>query len=422
MIKSVLHPLFLQYPVICTDTRDIKKNSLFFALKGTHFNGNQFAKDALNQGAAYAIIDEQEYLLDERYILVDNVLKTLQDLATYHREYLGINILALTGSNGKTTTKELINAVLQQKFKTVATKGNLNNHIGVPLTLLSMNDKTEFGIVEFGANHPKEIEFLSKIAKPDFGLITNFGKAHLEGFGNLQGVIKTKTELYDFLKENDKLVFVNANDKVQMETSKNINRIIIGENADVSVKLIAVNPFVSVAYKEQIIQSNMIGVYNFSNIAFAIGVGDYFKVSPQKIKNAIENYIPENNRSQLIKKGTNTFLLDAYNANPTSMKAALDNFLQIRVPNKYIILGDMFELGETAEQEHQMLVDYLKDASVIKIVLLGGNFYKTKLPSNKFTKYKSKKDFLENVSISALSETNFLIKGSRGMQLEKLLE
>ena len=422
MIKSVLHPLFLQYPVVCTDTRDIKKNSLFFALKGTHFNGNQFAKDALNQGAAYAIIDEQEYLLDERYILVDNVLKTLQDLATYHREYLGINILALTGSNGKTTTKELINAVLQQKFKTVATKGNLNNHIGVPLTLLSLNDKTEFGIVEFGANHPKEIEFLSKIAKPDFGLITNFGKAHLEGFGNLQGVIKTKTELYNFLKENDKLVFVNANDKVQMETSKIINRIIIGENADVSVKLIAVNPFVSVAYKEQIIQSNMIGVYNFSNIAFAIGVGDYFKVSPQKIKNAIKNYIPENNRSQLLKKGTNSFLLDAYNANPTSMKAALDNFLQLRVPNKYIILGDMFELGETAEQEHQMLVDYLKDASVIKIVLLGENFYKTKLPSNKFTKYKSKKDFLENVTISALSETNFFIKGSRGMQLEKLLE
>lgn len=422
MIKSVLHPLFLEYPNISSDTRNIKENSLFFALKGPNFNGNKFAAEALHKGAKYAIIDEQEYLVDERFILVQDVLQTLQNLAAYHREYLGVKILALTGSNGKTTTKELLQAVLSQKFNTVATKGNLNNHIGVPLTLLSMNTKTEFGVVEFGANHPKEIEFLCKIAKPDFGLITNFGKAHLEGFGSTDGVIKAKTELYDFLKQHKKLAFINANDAVQMDKSKKLKRVTIGKNADISISLNSVDPFVSVVFKDVVIHSKMIGAYNFSNIAFAVGVGNYFKVGTSKIKDAIENYTPSNNRSQLIKKGTNTFLLDAYNANPTSMKAALDNFLKLHIQNKYIILGDMFELGSSAEAEHQLIVDYLKDALVAKIILLGENFYKTKLPSTKFEKYKNKSDFLKKVSFSALSETNFLIKGSRGMQLEKLLE
>ncbi|HFS68150.1 MAG TPA: UDP-N-acetylmuramoyl-tripeptide--D-alanyl-D-alanine ligase [Flavobacteriia bacterium] len=423
MIATVLHPIFLKYPKICTDTRVIEKDALFFALKGENFDGNKFAKQALENGAAFAVIDDQHYFRDERYILVDNVLETLQNLATYHRKFLGIPIISLTGSNGKTTTKELINVVLRKKYRTVATKGNLNNHIGVPLTLLTMNKDTEIGIVELGANHPKEIEFLANIAKPNFGLITNFGKAHLEGFGNFEGVVNTKTELYAFLKNHNGIGFVNNQDAIQKEKSAKIKRVTVGqENADVIVKLDNLSPYVSVSYHKEIIPSNMIGLYNFTNIAYAILIGNYFKVSDKDIKNAIASYKPTNNRSQILKKGTNTIILDAYNANPSSMNAALENLKKINAPKKAVFLGDMFELGKFAAQEHQNIVNLLKKYSFDKAILIGEHFYKTQLPSDRFIKCKNITELPSEVQISNLEDYFILIKGSRGMQLERLLD
>ena len=323
-----LHTLFLECHSACTDTRKIDQNDMFFALKGDNFNGNAFASEALNTGAKYVIIDEAAYKISEQTIVVENVLETLQKLATFHRVYLKTPIIALTGSNGKTTTKELINATLSQKFKTTATVGNLNNHIGVPLTLLSMNQETEIGIVEMGANHQKEIAFLCNIAKPDYGYITNFGKAHLEGFGGVEGVIKGKSEMYTFLLANNKTIFVNANDPIQVEKTKSGNTFMFGNNkqkTDVIVTFLDAQPFVKCEYKNNIIESKLIGEYNFNNIAAAIAMGCYFKVDDESIKLAIENYNPINNRSQILEKNTNKIILDAYNANPTSMQAALLN-------------------------------------------------------------------------------------------------
>ncbi|WP_297800153.1 Mur ligase family protein, partial [uncultured Polaribacter sp.] len=291
-----LYRLYRQHFLVDTDTRNIRKNTLFFALKGENFNGNSFAEQALELGAAFAIVDEEAYQTKEAIILVDNVLKTLQALANYHRRQLNIPIIGLTGSNGKTTTKELLYVVLSKKHNTQATKGNLNNHIGVPLTLLSMTDKTELGIVEMGANHQKEIAFLCTICEPDFGYITNFGKAHLEGFGGFTGVIKGKCELYTFLKENNKIAFVNPDDALQMEKTKGMQTIHF-KTAD--IQFLAVNPFVKISYKNQSIQSNLIGNYNYANLAAAITIGNYFSVSEEAMKAAIESYVPKNNRSQI---------------------------------------------------------------------------------------------------------------------------
>ena len=418
-----LHQLYLAYPTISTDTRSIKNNSLFFALRGNNFDANKFANQALEKGAKYAIIDNKKYKLDKRYILVDNTLETLQKLATYHRDYLKIPIISLTGSNGKTTTKELINTVLQKKYTTVATKGNLNNHIGVPSTLLAMNKDTEIGIVEFGANHQNEIAFLSNIAKPNFGLITNFGKAHLEGFGSFEGVIKTKTELYNYLKDTNGTVFVNANDTLQVEKSHNLKRITFGSNkADYIVRLLEANPFVSIAFNDEIITSKMIGAYNYTNIAFAVTIGSYFNVALPGIKHAIANYTPSNNRSQIIEKESNTILLDAYNANPSSMKVALDNFVKLPKKNKIVFLGDMFELGKFAKNEHQNIVDYLETSSINNIFLVGHNFFATNVSSNKIKKYIDLKHLVANQNISEINNATIIIKGSRGMQLERLLD
>ena len=347
-----LHSLFLECHGICTDTRKLKKNDLFFALKGDNFNGNTYAEQAIKLGAKYAIVDESDFNTSSNTILVDDALKSLQALATFHRSYLNTPIIALTGSNGKTTTKELINAVLSQHYKTTATVGNLNNHIGVPLTLLSMTKDTEIGIVEMGANHQKEIEFLCNLAKPDYGYITNFGKAHLEGFGGAEGVIKGKSEMYDFLIENNKTIFVNGLDPIQVEKTKQANRYIFGNNHDFDAKIefIEAQPNVKVRFSDLDIQSHLIGTYNFSNIAAAIAIGHFFKVSPNKIKLGIENYIPTNNRSQVLTKGSNKIILDAYNANPTSMHAALLNFEKLNDKIKVAILGDMFELGKEAKK------------------------------------------------------------------------
>ncbi len=418
-----LHNLYMQSFLVSTDTRKIQPKSIFFALKGENFNGNKFAGKALQQGATYAIIDEVEFKTNDNIILVENVLETLQELATYHRNYLEIPIIALTGSNGKTTTKELINAVLGKKYRTTATIGNLNNHIGVPLTLLSMTPQTEIGIVEMGANHLKEIEVLSNIAQPDYGYITNFGKAHLEGFGSLEGVVKGKTELYRNLKQHHKTVFVNANDAKQLEQTVGIQKTTFGsKNSDYVIEFIAADPFVHLKFNNTNIESKLIGVYNFNNISVAIAMGAYFKVSDVQIKEAIENYTPTNNRSQMIEKGTNKIILDAYNANPSSMQVALENFSSLAYKNKIAILGDMFELGPEAEIEHQIIGDLAIDSTIETIFLLGENFFKTKTESTKVKKFRNFDDFKKHLSTLKISDATLLIKASRGMALERILD
>ncbi len=418
-----LYTFYKQSYCVETDTRKDLINCIFFALKGENFNGNLYAEDAIKKGASYAVIDEKKYQTNNKIILVENVLKTLQNLARYHRQQLGIPIFALTGSNGKTTTKELISIVLKQKFKCTATKGNLNNHIGVPLTLLSMKSDTEIGVVEMGANHPKEIAMLCEIALPDFGYITNFGKVHLEGFGNLKGVIKAKTELYRHLQKYDKTVFVNTNDKTQVEQSKNMNVITFGsKESDYPIQFLNANPFVKLKYDETIIQSQLIGKYNFLNIATAIAVGKYFKISDVQIKNAIENYIPSNNRSQIVNKGSNRIILDAYNANPNSMEAAIENLSQLTTKNKIAILGDMFEIGANTLQEHQKVINLIKKSTINKTFLIGNSFSKIKVDSPNIKQYKSFEDFKDGFTKSEVKNSTVLIKASRGMALERVLD
>ena len=411
-----LYKLYCQHFLVDTDTRNIRKNTLFFALKGDNFNGNSFAEEALKLGASFAIVDEEAYETKENIILVNNVLETLQQLANYHRRHLKIPIIGLTGSNGKTTTKELIHVVLNKKHNTQATKGNLNNHIGVPLTLLSMTDKTELGVVEMGANHLKEIALLCAISEPDFGYITNFGKAHLEGFGGMEGVIKGKSELYAFLKENDKTVFVNPDDEIQVEKTQEINTINFKVEA---LRFSEANPFVKLSYNNNTIQSNLIGAYNYSNIAAAITIGAYFKVSDEAIKEAIESYVPKNNRSQIIETKNNKIILDAYNANPSSMKVALENFAAINAETKVVILGDMFELGDESLQEHQAIVDLAISLNFETTFFVGENFNQIKTDAHQFKTYELLEDYIKK---NPLENQSILIKGSRGMRLERVLD
>ncbi|MDD7886351.1 UDP-N-acetylmuramoyl-tripeptide--D-alanyl-D-alanine ligase [Flavivirga sp. 57AJ16] len=420
-----LHTLFLECNSVCTDTRKIKKNDLFFALKGENFNGNAYAELALKNGAKYAVVDEAPFNTSDKTILVKNVLETLQKLASHHRVYLSIPIIALTGSNGKTTTKELINATLSQKYKTTATVGNLNNHIGVPLTLLSMTNNTQIGIVEMGANHQKEIEFLCDIAKPDYGYITNFGKAHLEGFGSIEGVIKGKSEMYDFLINHGKTIFVNGDDSIQIEKTKNANRFVFSKknrDFDINIDFINALPFVKSQYNKLEIESQLLGDYNFNNIAAAIAIGHYFKVENKDIKNAIENYTPNNNRSQIIQKDTNKIILDAYNANPTSMRAALLNFEKQLSTKKIAFIGDMFELGKDTNKEHQNITDLAASLNIDQVILIGENFFKTQTKPNTTKQFRSFDDFKDWFGSSKIENTTILIKGSRGMALERILE
>ncbi|PQB07805.1 UDP-N-acetylmuramoyl-tripeptide--D-alanyl-D-alanine ligase [Polaribacter filamentus] len=416
MKTATLYNLYQQHFLVDTDTRNIRKNTIFFALKGDNFNGNTFAEQALKLGASYAVVDEKEFQTNDRILLVTNVLKALQELANFHRKQLHIPIIGLTGSNGKTTTKELIHVVLSKKLNTVATKGNLNNHIGVPLTLLSMTDKTELGIVEMGANHQKEIEFLCTICEPDFGYVTNFGKAHLEGFGGIEGVIKGKSELYTFLKANQKTTFVNADDAIQVKKTKGVKAVSFTTEA---IKFLEVNPFVKLSYGNTTIQSNLIGKYNFTNIAAAIAMGTYFKISETAIKEAIESYVPANNRSQILTTKHNTIILDAYNANPSSMQVALENFDTLKAPSKVVILGDMFELGKESVHEHQVIVDVATAFNFDEIYFVGENFNIAKTNKPQFKTYQAFEDFLKK---NPLKNSSILIKGSRGMRLERILE
>lgn len=423
MNLETLHNLFLGCNSVITDTRKIKEGDLFFALKGDNFNGNTYAQQAIDKGAKYAVIDEDEFQ-SEHTILVKDVLETLQSLATYHRKHLKTPIIALTGSNGKTTTKELINVVLSQKFKTTATTGNLNNHIGVPLTLLSMTKETEIGIVEMGANHQKEIQFLCNIAYPDYGLITNYGKAHLEGFGGVEGVIKGKSEMFEHLITHNKTIFLNLNDPIQIRKAKNGNTFTFGNsqnNPEVTIDFIDALPFVKSKYNNLIIESQLIGDYNFNNIAVAIAIGNYFKVNDNDIKSAIENYIPSNNRSQIIQKDSNKIILDAYNANPTSMRAALLNF-EKQEGYKIAILGDMFELGEDAKVEHQNITNLAVSLHIDKIYLVGENFYASNTSSEKVQQFKTFGDFKNKANLKNVEDSIVLIKGSRGMALERTLD
>ena len=416
MKTATLYNLYQQHFLVDTDTRNIRKNTIFFALKGDNFNGNTFAEQALKLGASYAVVDEKEFQTNDRILLVADVLKALQELANFHRKQLHIPIIGLTGSNGKTTTKELIHVVLSKKFNTVATKGNLNNHIGVPLTLLSMTNKTELGIVEMGANHQKEIEFLCSICEPDFGYITNFGKAHLEGFGGVEGVIKGKSELYTFLQANQKTAFINADDAIQVEKTKEIKSVSFNTEG---IRFLEVNPFVKLSYRDTTIQSNLIGKYNFTNIAAAITMGTYFKISETAIKEAIESYIPTNNRSQILTTEHNSIILDAYNANPSSMQVALENFDTLKAPSKVVILGDMFELGKESEHEHQAIVDLATAFNFDETYFVGENFNIAKTNKPQFKTYQAFEDFLKK---NPLKNRSILIKGSRGMRLERILE
>jgi UDP-N-acetylmuramoyl-tripeptide--D-alanyl-D-alanine ligase len=425
MTINEIHKLFLTCGSVSIDTRKIEANSLFIAIKGDRFDANTFAKEALDKGASYVIIDNDSYYSNDKTILVKNSLKTMQELAKFHRLYLNLPIIALTGSNGKTTTKELINVVLSKKYNTKATVGNLNNHIGVPLTLLSFSSTTEIGIVEMGANHQKEIEFLCEIAQPDYGYITNFGKAHLEGFGGVEGVIKGKSEMYDFLKQNNKKAFVNLDDTIQEEKTKSIKRITFSqkeEKATVFVKNIDANPLVKIKFNETEVNSHLIGLYNSNNINAAITIGTYFGVSDDDIKQAVESYVPENNRSQLIEKGTNKIILDAYNANPSSMKVALESFIQLDNPSKIVIIGDMFELGNESLEEHKAIVNQLMDQTKIDCFFIGNDFFQNAIEKNNFHFYNSFEVFSSYLKENQLRNKMILIKGSRGMALERTLE
>ncbi|HEY0092201.1 MAG TPA: UDP-N-acetylmuramoyl-tripeptide--D-alanyl-D-alanine ligase [Flavobacterium sp.] len=423
-IKDI-HQIFLACGSVSIDTRKIKPSTLFVAIKGERFDGNTFAAEALESGASHVIIDDDQYYIDTRTILVSNSLETLQQLSSYHRSYLKLPIIGLTGSNGKTTTKELMHVVLSQKFNCKATFGNLNNHIGVPLTLLSFDEKTEIGIVEMGANHQKEIEFLCKIAMPDFGYITNFGKAHLEGFGGAEGVIKGKSEMYDYLRSNGKIAIINLDDPIQVQKSEGIAHCSFGYNrseADLVIDEIAASPFVSVQYSGTSVKSNLIGLYNANNIIASIAVGRYFGIDDKKIKTAIENYIPENNRSQLIQKGNNEIILDAYNANPSSMAAALDNLRQLKKPNKIAILGDMFELGDESLVEHKNIVGIASKDESTRFLFVGPDFFSSKSLSERLEFFESFDRLSEYLSQNHFQNSVILIKGSRGMALERVVD
>lgn len=420
-----LYEQFLRFPLITTDTRREVKNSIFFALSGETYNGNQFARTALKKGAAIAVIDDANYKKGDRYLLVDNVLVTLQQLAAFHRQHYNKPLLGITGTNGKTTTKEIISAVLNTTFKITSTVGNYNNHIGVPLTLLKLNSETEIAVIEMGASHPGEIAKLCELAKPDIGIITNIGKAHLEGFGGYEGVIKTKNELYDFLKITKGKVLVNGDDQMLMQLSEGIDRMTFGkEKAEIRGEITSIKPFLHIRWQKDKavyqLETALYGTYNFPNIMAAISVGCHFGVTPEKINLAISSYIPQNNRSQQFVTQKNKIILDAYNANPVSMAGAISSFKAFQPENPWLILGDMFELGTTAVSEHEKIVELLTYSGFMKVLLVG-DIFNSLLDKQGFRTFKTTQDAFAYLSKKPIKKAEILIKGSRGMQLEKLL-
>ena len=423
---ETLYSIFQQYPVISTDTRNIIPGSLFFALKGQNFDGNTFAGFALQQGAAFAIIDNPLFCIDSRYILTDNVLSTLQKLAVYHRRNLKTKVIGITGTNGKTTTKELILSVLKQKFNALATIGNLNNHIGVPLTLLKIDTETEFVVVEMGANHLGEIEELCNIALPEFGIITNIGKAHLEGFGSIEGIIETKSALYKHVASIGGTVFVNCDNLLLMNLSNKQTIITYGSKseADCRCGITVPKPFLGMKWYSNddiLIQTQLAGIYNFENVMAAICIGNYFGVEPGKIKEAIVNYTPTNNRSQQLNTRTNNIILDYYNANPSSMEASIVSFNNPAADNNVLILGDMFELGKYAEGEHKKIIELVKSLHFNKVILAGAIFNSVSEGSGLIS-LRDCESAIRWLIENPVTDSNILIKGSRGMKMECLLE
>jgi UDP-N-acetylmuramoyl-tripeptide--D-alanyl-D-alanine ligase len=423
MILEKLHQLFLASTGVSIDTRKILEQQLFFALKGDNFNGNEYAEQAINEGASYAIVDEEEFALNAQCILVEDVLTCLQGLAAFHRNYLNIPIIAITGSNGKTTTKELLHIVLKQKYHTYATKGNLNNHIGVSLSLLELTKEHELAIIEMGANHQKEIASYCVWAKPNFGLITNIGKAHLEGFGGVEGIIKGKTELYQAVAEIKGLVFYNADDQILTEQSAEITRrfsFAQNANADFKYSLSLIDSLVSIEVNNVEISSNMIGMYNGHNIAAALAIGTFFEVPLPAMKLAIEGYHSDNNRSQLLSYKGMQVILDAYNANPTSMMAALENFIEIKSEKKGVFLGDMFEIGPTSSAEHFAIVNFLRDKKLDFCVFVGKDFLEHR--NDQFLFFENVQEAKNWFEQQQLASYKLLIKGSRGMRMESLIK
>lgn len=431
MTIEQLYQRYLQHPVISTDTRKIVPGSLFFALRGDKFDANTFAQQAIEQGAAYAVIDNPAYQNGDRFLLVTDVLNTLQDLARHHRKQLNIPVIGLTGSNGKTTTKELINAVLSQRFTTLATQGNLNNHIGVPLTILNINSGHQMAVIEMGANHQKEIELLCSIARPSHGLITNVGRAHLEGFGGVEGVKKGKGELYDYLQNTGGIAFINANDSVlmEMQQARQIKNKVFygnGDNALISGRLNANAPYLSLTWSNHTdrqphpVSSQLTGEYNLDNILAAICIGSYFKLDAGEINRGVAGYQPQNNRSQLMQTASNTLICDYYNANPSSMAVAIDNLSKLQAAHKVLILGDMFELGDDSPAEHLGVIQTAMQAPVNERIFIGAEFDKHR--QNGATFYATAQDAMEGLKAGPIKNATILIKGSRGMALERLVE
>lgn len=424
-----LYQIYLQYPQICTDSRKVEPGCLFFALKGENFDANHFASKALDAGAAYAVIDDPSFARGERYILVEDTLQALQDLARYHRDQLKIPVLGITGTNGKTTTKELVNSVLSRKFKTYATQGNLNNHIGVPLTLLAIGKDIELAIIEMGANHQKEIEFLSRIAKPGCGMITNIGKAHLEGFGGFEGVKIAKSELYNFLNSTGGNIFINHDNPILsgIAAEKNLQNVVwYGQDREnfVSGKISNMQPFLSVEWsagdsEKSLAKSNLTGIYNFENIMAAVCIGSFFKLSPEQINAGIADYLPANSRSQIIQSEKNTIISDCYNANPSSMLVALENLGTFSGSKKAIILGDMFELGSEAAAEHRMVLEQAMNIDAGPRIFIGEEFYKYRSEGGLF--FRKTAEAAEYLKQETINSRTILVKGSRSMQLEQLL-
>lgn len=426
---DLIYHHYLSYPTISTDTRNITPGCLFFALKGENFDANVFARNALNLGAAFVIIDNPAFQLDDRCILVDDVLSTLQELAKHHRSQLRIPVIGLTGSNGKTTTKELINAVLSEKYRSFATKGNLNNHIGVPLSILSIKSDTEIAVIEMGANHQKEIDFLCGIAQPTHGLITNIGRAHLDGFGGFEGVKKGKGELFTYLKKEKGTAFINQDNALikEMSAAAALDHLIYYGTEGVNFitgQLIKSDPVIALNWKGKddyfSVHTNLTGAYNFENILAAICIGAFFNLTAEQINEGLEGYAPKNNRSQLTKTECNTVICDFYNANPSSMTAALNNISTLNATNKVAIIGDMFELGAEAPEQHEEIASLAGKSGLNTVVFIGKHFYafRDQYEGQFFTSPKDAEDWIR---ANPITDSLILLKGSRGMALEQLL-
>ena len=418
-----LYELFLQFPSVQTDTRKIKKGDLFFALKGPNFNGNLFAEESIKKGAAYAIVDEPLNIISDQLIQTKDVLTTLQALAKFHRQQFKIPFIAITGSNGKTTTKELVSTVLSSSFNTYTTQGNLNNHIGVPLTILSIQPDAEIAVIEMGANHQKEIEGYCAYTLPTHGIITNCGKAHLEGFGGIEGVKKGKGELFNFLRETNGIAFVYNDFDYLKSMSIGIPNIIEygTESGEVVGNATLTEPFLEVVINKPFqknIKTQLVGDYNLPNVLCAVAIGNYFNISSNKIKTAIENYTPSNSRSQMLNLGSNKIILDAYNANPTSTKAAIENFAKIQATEKIIMLGGMMELGEDSISEHETIINLIQKYQWSKVVLVGGDYKNIQQPYLFFNNSAEAKVWFEE---QHFQDAHVLIKGSRSMQMEKII-